>query len=202
MSIKTSPTIGLVLSGGGLKGAAHVGVLEAMQEFGLEATYISGASAGAIAGAFYAAGHSPDNLLKFFKDFSLFHFSRLTRRKAGFLDSEKFYKDLEKYFPTDSFEVLNKELYITATNLVEGTSKVFTSGELIRPILASAAFPGIFSPVIIGNEIYADGGILNNFPLEPVRGKCDLIIGVDVSPLKKPNIQDFKYAHRVMQRAY
>ncbi len=66
--------------------------------------------------------------------------------------------------------------------MLNGNIKIFDKDELIRPFLASAAFPGIFSPVTIGNGVYADGGILDNFPVEPLKQICDLIIGVYISP--------------------
>jgi NTE family protein len=200
--MKTSEKIGLVLSGGGFKGVAHIGVIQALQETGIPVDYVSGTSAGAIVGSLYAGGHSPEKIKEFFTKTSLFGFNRFSRKKAGFLDSEKFYDDLLTYFPENSFEALHKKLFVTTTNLIEGTTKVFSAGELIKPLLASAAFPGVFTPVIINKELYADGGILDNFPVSPLKKHCDLIIGVDVSPVKKPKITDFKHSYNVMQRAY
>jgi len=194
--------IGLVLSGGGFKGVAHIGVIRALEEAGIIPNFVSGTSAGAIAGALYAGAYSPDEIKKFFTKTSIFNFNRFTRKKAGFLDSEKFQDDLENFFPDNSFEALDKKLFITATNLIEGTVKVFSNGQLIKPILASAAFPGVFTPIMIEEELYADGGILDNFPIDPLLQKCDMIIGVDVSPIKKPKISDFKHSYNVMQRAY
>ncbi len=200
--MKEAKNIGLVLSGGGFKGVAHIGVIKALEELGISTAYISGSSAGALVGALYAAGHEPQTILNFFKKTSLFNFNRFTRKKAGFLDSEKFYSDLLTFFPDNSFESLQKKMFVTTTNLIEGKTEVFSTGQLIKPLLASAAFPGVFSPVTIQNELYADGGILDNFPVGPLQKKCDFIIGVDVSPIKKPKISDFKHSYNVMQRAY
>ncbi|WP_271765737.1 patatin-like phospholipase family protein [Aquimarina algiphila] len=200
--MKTSKNIGLVLSGGGFKGVAHIGAIQAIQEAGIKPNYISGTSAGAIVGSLYAGGYSPQEIRNFFQKTSIFNFNRFTRKKAGFLDSEKFHDDLENFFPENSFEVLPKKLFVTATNLIEGTVEVFDKGELIKPILASAAFPGVFTPIMIQDQLYADGGILDNFPVSPLMKHCDMIIGVDVSPIKKPKISDFKHSYNVMQRAY
>jgi len=200
--MKTSKNIGLVLSGGGFKGVAHAGAIKAIEEEGLIPTVVSGTSAGAIIASLYAAGYSIEDMKGFFSKTHLFKLTRFTRKKAGFLDSEKFYDDLIGYFPENSFEHMEKKLFVTATNLVEGTVKVFSTGELIKPILASAAFPGVFSPVKIKGQLYADGGILDNFPIEPLHKHCDMIIGIDVSPIKKPKISDFKHSYNVMQRAY
>jgi len=200
--MKKSKNVGLVLSGGGFKGVAHIGAIQALEEAGIIANSISGTSAGAIVGSLYAGNYPLQEIKNFIKKTPVFKFNRFTRKKPGFLDSEKFQKDLEAFFPENSFEALPKKLFITATNLVEGTTKVFNSGQLIKPILASAAFPGVFTPVMIDDELYADGGILDNFPTSPLKKKCDFIIGIDVSPIKKPKISDFKHSYNVMQRAY
>ena len=200
--MKISKNIGLVLSGGGFKGVAHIGAIKAIEESGLKPTFVSGTSAGAIVSSLYAAGYNIDEMKGFFSKTPLFKLNKLTRRKAGFLDSEKFIDDLIGYFPQNSFESLEKKLFITATNLIEGTAMVFNKGELIKPLLASAAFPGVFSPIKIKDQLYADGGILDNFPIEPIEKHCDMIIGIDVTPIKKPKLSDFKHAYNVMQRAY
>jgi len=200
--MKIAKNIGLVLSGGGFKGAAHIGAIKAFEEAGIIPSHVSGTSAGAIVGALYAGNYTPKEIKAFLKKTPIFKFNRFTRKKAGFLDSEKFQEDLEAFFPENTFEALPKKLYITATNLVEGCTKVFNKGDLIKPILASAAFPGVFTPVKINHQLYADGGILDNFPIKPLKKKCDLLIGIDVSPIKKPKITDFKHSYQVMQRAY
>jgi NTE family protein len=94
-----------------------------------------------------------------------------------------------------------RELFITGTNLNDGTSKIFNSGEIIKPLLASASIPGVFTPIQINKDQYVDGGILNNFPVEPLIGLCDLIIGVYVNPLDNFG-RKFNYSYQVMSRAY
>jgi NTE family protein len=181
---------GLVLSGGGVGGIAHIGVIKALEEHGIRPSIISGASAGAIVGAFYAAGYSTNEILEFFQTTSLFSIKNYAVRKAGFVDTNKFYNIFKQYFPEDSFEALKKKLYISTTNIISGKTKFFHEGLLIHPLLASAAVPGVFSPMIIENELYADGGITNNFPTEPLMTDCDKIIGVQVHPLKKIKVED------------
>jgi NTE family protein len=122
--------------------------------------------------------------------------------KPGLVDSTKFYDKLKEFLPYDSFEDLKKPLYITTTNLLEGTLKVFQSGELIWPLLASAAVPGIFTPIKINNQYYIDGGILNNFPVELLKKNCDRIVGVYVNPLGKEKIENLTHSYRILERAY
>ncbi len=194
--------IGLVLSGGGARGAAHIGVIKALEENGIFPTHISGTSAGAIVGALYAAGVSWSEMLNFFKTISIFQTNRYARNKPGFIDTEKFYDDLQTYFIKDNFDSLKKPLFVTAANIIDGTLKVFSKGQLIKPIMASASFPGVFTPTEINGKFYVDGGTLNNFPVEPLIQVCDKIIGVYVNPLKKISIKDLRHSYTVVERAY
>src|SRR5690554_3507339 len=193
--------IGLVLSGGGARGAAHIGVLKALDEFGIVPSHISGTSAGAIIGAMYAANIHWDEILNFFKTTSIFQPKRYAFNKPGFLDSDKFYEDLKVHFPKDSFDSLQTPLFITATNVIEGTAKIFSKGQLIKPIIASASFPGVFTPTEINGAYYVDGGILNNFPVDPLKKRCDKIIGVCVNQMNTIKIKDLKYSYTVADRA-
>jgi len=194
-------SIGLVLSGGGIKGVAHIGAIKALEENDIYPTHISGSSSGAVIGAFYAAGYSPEEMLSFFKTTPLFNFSRYTFRKPGFIDTDNFYADFKKYFPEDNFNVLQKKLFITTVDMLNGSIKVFDKGELIKPFLASAAFPGIFSPVTIDTCLYADGGIIDNFPLTPLKFICDKIIGVYLSPIDKIEANGLRHSLNVLDRA-
>lgn len=185
LQVLKEKTIGLVLSGGGLKGMAHIGIIKALNERDIYPDIISGVSAGAIVGALYANGTSPLNMLDFFKETPLFKYNFFTINTPGLFDTEKYYLFFSKYFGKDSFDILEKELFITATDLQSGVPKVFSSGELIRPLLASAALPPVFNPVTIDGRLYADGGIMNNYPLEPLTNKVDYIIGCYTSGMKE-----------------
>ncbi|MCK0131620.1 patatin-like phospholipase family protein [Flavobacteriaceae bacterium F08102] len=194
--------VGIVFSGGGARGAAHIGVIKALEEHGIHPTHVSGASAGAIVGALYAVGVPWVEMLNFFKTISIFQTNRYARKKPGFINSEKFYNDLKTYFPNDNFSVLEKNLFVTAVNVIDGSEKIFSKGPLIKPIIASASFPGVFTPTEINGAYYIDGGTLNNFPVEPLEKRCDKIIGVYVNPLKEISIKDLKHSYSVVERAY
>ena len=175
--------IGLALSGGGFRGIAHIGVIKALEEHKISPNYIAGTSAGAIVGALYANGNTWQEIFDFFKSVDIFSFNNFTMHKPGFIDTEK-------------------RLFVTATNILEGTLKIFSEGELIRPILASAAFPAVFTPIQIGESHFIDGGTLNNFPVDVITNQCEKIIGVYVNPFEKMNIQDLKHSYNVLERAY
>jgi len=194
-------SIGLALSGGGVRGMAHIGLIKAMREHQIEAKVVSGTSIGALVGALYANGNTAQDMLKFFKETPLFQYSFFNIIKPGFIDTERYSDIFKNFFPNNSFESLDKPLYVVATDLLSGKEKVFDNGELIKPLLASAALPPVFSPVEINNVLYADGGIMNNFPIEYVKDKSDFIIGSNVSvtvPLQKKDLRNsFQLTGRV-----
>ena len=156
MTISKKNSVGLVLSGGGVKGMAHIGLIKALLEYDIYPNIVSGASAGALVGSLYANGVAPDDMLLFFKETPLFRYNFITINKPGLFDTEKYIPFLRNYFTEDSFEDLPRELHIAVTNLQEGSCQFFSSGELLLPLLASAALPPVFSPVSINGRLYAD----------------------------------------------
>lgn len=175
--------IGIALSGGGARGIAHLGMLKSLEEMGIKPRMISGASAGSIVGAFYAYGYSPNEIFEIISKTKLFRILRPSFNWKGLLTLEKTYSFFKSFLPTDSFETLKLPLFVSATNLRNGRPAFFSSGELIRPIIASSAIPVIFSPVKIEDQYYIDGGVVNNLPVEPLIGHCDKIIGLHCNPV-------------------
>lgn len=176
-------TIGLTLSGGGARGIAHVGLLKAFDEAGIKISMITGTSAGAIVGAFYCYGYSPDEILQVVKAVKLYRYIRPALTKSGLLKMDPTEQIYKKYFSMDDFQYLKIPLVISATNLRTGKSAYFSHGSLIAAIKASSAVPVIFHPVHWNGEDYVDGGILNNLPIEPLVGHVDKIIGVNCNPI-------------------
>lgn len=193
---------GLVLSGGGMRGAAHIGVIRFLQENDVTINEVSGVSAGAIVGSLYASGMKWDDMLKFFKSVNVTDFKKFAFGKPGFINTDKYYKTLQGLYTDDDFRALEIPLYINATNIITGENTTFSKGKLIKPILASAAFPGVYTPVEIDGKHYVDGGVLNNFPVEVLRKNNDKIIGVYVNPFDELNIKELKYSYSVLERAY
>jgi NTE family protein len=193
--------LGVVLSGGGSRGIAHIGVLRALAEHGIHPDCVSGSSAGAIVGALYCAGLGWDEMLDFFVSTSPFKLSKFALGKPGLLDTEKIVPDFLPYFPRDSFEALGKRLFATATDLVAGRPEVFTSGPLVRAIIASSSFPMVFTPTRVGDRLFIDGGVIDNFPVSPLLGICDVILGVHASPLSRRSPDDLENSFAIGQRA-
>jgi NTE family protein len=106
-----------------------------------------------------------------------------------------------EYFPEDSFEALKIRLFLTATDIVNARLKIFESGPLISAILASCSMPMVFTPTEIDGRWYVDGGVLNNFPIEPLRGRCDVVLGHYASPLRRLHNDDIDGVLAVSERA-
>lgn len=172
-----------VLSGGGARGVAHIGVLRAFREAGIVPSAISGTSAGALVGAFIAAGVEPLELEQLVREewrldltrWRVLRGDRLTQRRIGEL--------LQAELPVRTFEELKSPLYVTATDLAKGGQRIFSSGPLIPALLASCAVPLVFPPVVIDGVPYVDGGLSNNLPIEPFEDRRSDTIAVYVNPL-------------------
>jgi NTE family protein len=207
------PKIGLVLSGGGAKGFAHIGVLKEIEKAGIKIDYIGGTSMGAVIGGLYASGYSASQLDSIFKgtDFDELMQDFVPRNTKTFYEKH----NNEMYaisLPFQKFKVsfpkgISKGVYnynlisklthnvrhirdfsklkipfiCVATNIETGKEKIFKEGSLPQVLIASSAFPSLFSPVEIDGMLYVDGGVSNNYPIEEVRKMgADIIIGVDV----------------------
>ncbi|MGX7667315.1 patatin-like phospholipase family protein [Flavobacterium pedocola] len=207
------PKIGVVLSGGGAKGLAHIGVLKVLEEAGIKVDYIGGTSMGAIVGGLYASGYSARQLDSIFSvvDSDALLQDYIPRSSKSFFEK----RNDEVYalsLPFNKFKVgvptaLSKGLYnfnllsrlthhvrhvrdfdqlkipfvCIATDIETGEEIVLKNGVLPQAILASGAFPSLYSPVEINGRLLIDGGVTNNYPVEEVRKMgADIIIGVDV----------------------
>jgi NTE family protein len=174
--------IGMVLSGGGARGFAHLGVLQALNEAGIFPDIISGTSAGALAGVLYCDGNSPRKILKIMKTNSRLDYMRPTLPRDGLLQISGITKLLETNLRAKKFEDLKIPLIVTATDLNHGKAVYFSKGDLITTVIASSSIPVLFKPVIINKIYYVDGGVLDNLPIKPIENKCRRIIGSFVNP--------------------
>lgn len=175
--------IGLTLSGGGARGISHLGVIQALEEFGIKVHIISGTSAGSIVGALYAFGYDPKEILAIISKVSVFKSVRPSWTMTGLLSMEGLRNVLLANIPEDSFSALNIPLIVAATDLKKANTMYFSSGELVYPIMASCCVPAIFAPVPINGSVFVDGGVLDNLPTKPLRNQCDFLIGVNCNPI-------------------
>ncbi|MXO06389.1 MULTISPECIES: patatin-like phospholipase family protein [Flavobacterium] len=219
------PKIGLVLSGGGAKGFAHIGVLKVLEEAGIKIDYIGGTSMGSVIGGLYASGYNASQIDSIFKKTN---FDELINDYIP-RSSKNFYgkKNDELYavvLPFSNFrigipEALSKGMYnynllssltrnvrhvrdfnklptpflCIGTNIETGEEVLLNKGNLVQAMMASAAFPSLFTPVEIDGNLLVDGGVVNNYPIQEVRNLgADIIIGVDVQDdlLKRKNLKN------------
>jgi len=163
------PKIGLALGGGFARGLAHIGVLKVLEEEQIPIDFLAGTSVGSVIGAGYASGVCAKEMeeiasLVRFKDFSRWTFSRF-----GLFSNDKMAIFLNKVLRSKTFEELKIPLAIAATNILTGEPAVFTSGDLVAPVRASCAYPGMFQPVNIDGQILVDGLLGHAVPATPLR---------------------------------
>jgi NTE family protein len=179
----TGRAVGLVLSGGGARGFAHVGVVKALREAGVAIDAVGGTSMGAIMGAAVAADWSVAEMVERFRrtfvatnpldDYTLPLVSLVSGRKVSRL--------LRQEFGEVAIEDLRLPFYAVSSNLSTGRGAVHAEGELWRWLRASIAIPGVLPPVFHGGEVHVDGGAINNLPVDVMRGAAHgVVVGVDV----------------------
>lgn len=175
--------IGLSLSGGGARGMAHLGIIKALEEFGLRFSRVSGTSAGAIAGSFYCYGYKPDEILDIVVKTGILKSVRPAWAWTGLLSMDGFKEVMFRCMPENNFNHLKIPLTVAATEIRLGKVVYFDEGELIPAVLASSSIPALFNPVTLNGNVYVDGGLMDNLPVRPLVGKCDFIIGSHCNPV-------------------
>jgi NTE family protein len=175
--------IGLVLSGGGARGFAHLGVIKALNEAGIYPDVVSGTSAGALVGVLYADGYTPDEILHLMNGGSRLDFMRPALPREGLLQINAVMKILRSALRAKNFEELKIPLFVSATDLNNGKAVYFSKGDIFDPVIASASIPVLFQPVKIDDISYVDGGVLDNLPVRPIEDRCRILIGSFVNPV-------------------
>ncbi len=174
---------GLALGGGAAKGYAHIGVMRVLEREGFKPSAIAGTSMGSLVGAVFAAGHSADEVEALLAQTSLWRLLDLNPL-SDMLNFSELVRLLEPYIPR-RFEDFPIPFGITATDLITGTEVYFRQGDVFQAIRASIAYPGAINPIWVGHQLLADGGILNQIPVDLARFLgAERVIAVDVTPLQ------------------
>jgi NTE family protein len=176
--------LGLVLGGGAVRGAAHLGVLSVFEREGIVVDVVTGTSVGAIVGAGVAAGIASADMLATFKQAK---WSRIAipawRSKLSLFDTDPLGALIESVTHTERFEDLRLPFAAIATDLLTGTRVTTTSGPLRPAIVASSAIPALFEPVRDGGRMLVDGGLVDNLPVDAaIDLGADYVIAVDIMP--------------------
>lgn len=176
--------IGYALSGGFIKGFAHLGVMQALLEHDIKPDIISGVSAGALAGVFYADGNEPHQVVEYFSKHKFMDLTSFAASTAGVFKLSDFIDFLNSNLKAKRLEDLPLPLIITATDLDHGICVQFRKGKIAERIAASCCMPVMFAPVNINGINYVDGGVFKNLPVSTIRKECEKVIAVNVSPIE------------------
>ena len=178
------PKIGLALGSGSARGLAHIGVLRAIREAGIEVDVIAGSSMGAFIGAIFVSGKL-DGLEAEFLGFDWKSIASLLDPvfpRSGLIDGQKIADFVRAHVPATSIEHLPIPFQAVATDIMNGEQVALGTGDLIEAVRASIAVPGIFTPVRSNGRILVDGGLVNPVPVSVARDMgADLIIAVDLN---------------------
>jgi len=183
--------IGLALGGGAVLGAAHIGVLKAIDETGIKVKYISGTSIGAFVAALYAFEKSWTEIKEIALELNWPDITGLNLSKMGLLSNEKLGKLITEHIGNKNIEESNIPLAIVATNISNGEKIILNKGSIADAVMASTGIPGIFIPTEIESKLLVDGGLVENVPVNTLKELGpDYLIGIDLNAkhtYQKPN---------------
>jgi len=199
------PKIGLALGGGGARGLTHIGVLKTLEKNNIKPDFIAGTSMGAVIGAAYAAGHSPESIEQIAKTTDWREIVNFTVPKSGLIQSFKIEEKLKDLTLNKTFEQLKIPFRAVAVNISKREKVVFHKGDLARAIRASIAIPGVFTPVQIGHNLYVDGGLVDPTPYDVVKDMgADIIIAVDLyqnlKTAQAPNLKSTSFLKEMKKK--
>ncbi len=188
--------VALVLSGGGARGLAHLGVIEELEAQGYEITSIAGTSMGSVIGGVYAL-----DKVEVFKDWAysldkrkVFSLVDFTVNKLGMVRGDKVFKKMKQLIPDERIENLPIPYAAVAVDMIAKKEVIFTEGSIYDAIRASVSIPTVFTPVKADHKLMVDGGVLTNIPIDHVaRTKGDILIVVNVNadvPVHMPEVLD------------
>ena len=181
--------IGLALGSGAARGWAHIGVIQALEEMGINIDIVSGCSIGSYVGASFASGKLPElaEWVESLTDWQVYALMGVGFHKGGLMSGLKVFQALQENFSYETFEELNKPFAAIATDLYSGREVNFLSGSVIEAVKASCAIPGLFPPLLFKNRWLVDGGVVNPIPVNMCRLLgADIVIAVNLSADFRP----------------
>jgi len=183
-----APAVALALGGGFARGFAHLGVLRVLEEEGVRIAGIAGSSIGSILGAAYASGLPLERIIEVCREIRMKDISRWRLSRMGLSSNDRLGELIRRCFPVQTFEQMRVPLAVVTSDLGSGEAMVFSSGDIVEPIRASCAYPGLFEPITLNGRCLADGGIVAPVPAQaasrlaqawPGRGRV-CVVGVSV----------------------
>ena len=174
--------IGLALGGGAVLGAAHIGVLKALEEKNIKISYIAGTSIGAFVAAFYAFNIKAGDIQKIAAKIKWMDISKISLSKFGLLSNKKLGVLIKDYIGEKNIEQSDIPLAMVTTDISNGKKIVLKKGSVADGVMASTCIPGIFRPLEINKKLLVDGGVVENVPIDTVKEMgADFVIGVDLT---------------------
>jgi NTE family protein len=199
-------SVGLVLSGGGARGLAHLGVLEELEAAGVEVDRIAGAGSGALIGALHAAGMDAEEIYGWCYEWLVRRrvLAELGRPRRGILRDDRIQTALATTFGGKLIEELPRELRCGCADLLARETVVLHAGRVADAVGASLALPGLLAPVVVEGRLLVDGGMLDNLPLaalDPADGPVIVVDIADQSPLPRAAGEPLPSIAETLQRA-
>lgn len=178
--------IGVALGGGAVLGSAHIGILRALEEAGIEPDYISGTSIGAFVAALYASGVPIDELESIAIELDWLDMTNFKLSRLGLLGNDKIGKLVLETVGKKLIEETSIPLAIVATDISTGEEIVLRNGLLYKAVMASSCLPGIFIPVEWENHLLVDGFLCENVPVSPLKTMgAEKVIACDLTSNRK-----------------
>ncbi len=182
--------IGLVLGSGGARGWAHIGVINAIHDLGIEIHCVAGVSMGALVGAAFASGKI-DALHHVALDLDwqriAYYFMEFSLPRTGLIDGTRIVEFVKEHVSPLAIEELPIPFSAVATDVLTGDEVVLNQGSVIDAVRASIAIPGMFTPLVRNNRVLVDGGLVNPLPIGLARQMgADVVIAVDVTRAPLP----------------
>lgn len=176
-------TLGVALGGGGARGLAHIGILQALKAAGIEAQIVTGTSIGAYVGAAYAC-NKLDEMEKIFLNTGLADLPGLlgpTLSSQGLFSARNALAALSDLLSVQKIENMPRRFAAVSVDLLKAETVVHTTGDLQSAVRASLAVPGLFTPVVQGSQLLVDGGVLEPVPVQAARNLgADVVIAIDL----------------------
>ena len=180
----TRPRLGIALGSGSARGWAHIGVLRALTEAGIEPDIVCGTSIGALVGGAYVSGRleALDDWARSITLFDIVGLMDVTLARGGVIAGARLFKGLRSLQKDQLIEDLPKPFAAVATDFTTGRELWLQKGSLLDAVRASASLPGIFPPVKLGGEWLVDGGLVNPVPVSVCRALgAEVVIAVNLN---------------------
>ncbi len=178
--------LGLALGGGGVRGAVHIGVLQALHEHGLEPDCIAGTSVGSLVGGLYAFGRSPTEIRRLAAGMHWRDIRSYTLSKFGLLSNHEIATIVREQVGEVRIEDAPTPLAVLATDISTGEAVVLRSGDLAETVMASTCMPGYYIPTAISGRLLVDGGLVVNVPVSPLLAMgAEVIVAVELNAVRK-----------------